>query len=166
MQNAGDETERELWSGSYSGKDMIGAWLGAAVLTALLAAGGFIFANVFGLAIALGVSALVWLSLLGYLAYLKLGTSYRLTSQRFIHQTGILMRTTNRIEVIDMDDVTYTQGIIERLVGTGTITILSSDKSHPRLVMPGIDRVQQVSELIDVTRRQERRKRGLHIEAI
>jgi len=145
---------------------MIGAWLGAAVVTALLAIGGFIFANVLGLGAGLGLSAILWLGLLGYLAYQKLATSYRLTSQRFIHQTGVLLRTTNRIEVLDMDDVAFTQGIVERFIGTGTITILSSDKSHPKLVMRGIDRVHEVSELIDVTRRQERRKRGLHIEAI
>ena len=104
---------------------------------------------------ALAASAVIWVILLGVLAYRKLSISYRLTTQRFIHQAGILSRVTNRIEVLDMDDVTFQQGIVDRIMGTGTITILSSDKSHPKLVLKGIDNVQNVSELIDNTRRSD-----------
>ena len=91
---------------------------------------------------------------------------YRLTTQRFFHSTGVLTRTTDRIEVIEMDDVTYTQGIFERMFGVGTIKVTSSDPTHPVLVMPGIDNVQQVAEVIDKARRKEITRRGLRIHAV
>ncbi len=77
-----------------------------------------------------------------------------------------MKRVTDRIEVIDIDDVTYEQGIVQRMLGVGTIRMSSSDRSHPELVLSGIDGVERVADMIDDIRRKERRKRGLHIEAI
>ena len=65
-----------------------------------------------------------------------------LTNQRFIHESGILRRVSDRIEVLDIDDITFEQGIIERLVGVGTIRVMSSDRSHPELLMYGIENVR------------------------
>jgi uncharacterized membrane protein YdbT with pleckstrin-like domain len=110
--------------------------------------------------------AVVWLGLGLVLVYRKLDVHYTLTSQRFVHKKGILKRVTDRIEVIDIDDVTFEQGIIQRMLGVGTVRLTSSDRSHPELALRGIDEVQRISGLIDDVRRRERRKRGLHIEAI
>ena len=92
-------------------------------------------------------------------------TSYELTTQRFIHSRGILVRTVDRIDVIDIDDVSYEQGIIQRTLGVGKIQLESKDRSHPSLVLAGIDQVERVSGMIDDVRRKERRKRSLHIDA-
>lgn len=73
---------------------------------------------------------------------------------------------TNRVEVIDVDDVQYSQGIVEQLFRVGTIRVHSSDLSHPTLRMSGIDEVRQVAEAIDEARRQERIRRGLYVEAV
>jgi len=113
----------------------------------------------------IGVLAL-WLIVGTVYAYRRLGVSYELTTQRFIHQTGILSRRTDRIEVIDIDDVTSSQGPIERIFGVGGIMLESSDRSHPTLNLRGIANVKEISGLIDDVRRQERRRRSLHIEAI
>jgi uncharacterized membrane protein YdbT with pleckstrin-like domain len=91
---------------------------------------------------------------------------YELTTQRFVHQAGVLIRQTDRIEVIDIDDVSYTQGVIQRMLGVGTIRITGSDRTHPELVLRGIDKVPEIASLIDDVRREERRRRSLHIESI
>jgi hypothetical protein len=70
------------------------------------------------------------------------------------------------VEVIDIDDVSYSQGPIERLLGVGTIKLLSSDVSDPQLILRGIDDVQRVATLIDNARREERRRRGLYLESV
>jgi uncharacterized membrane protein YdbT with pleckstrin-like domain len=101
-----------------------------------------------------------------YVMYLKLSVHYHLTSQRFVHQMGLLHRTTDRIEVIDVDDVAFSQGLFQRVVGVGTIKIMSSDCSHSELFLDGIDRVAHVAGLIDEARRAERLRRGLFIEAV
>ena len=96
----------------------------------------------------------------------RLSVEYTLTTQRLIHKHGLLHRVTNRVEVIDIDDVSYSQGPIERLLGVGTIKLLSSDVSDPQLVLRGIDNVQKVATLIDNARREERRRRGLYLESV
>ena len=159
-----DMKEEKLWSGGYSAKAMYGTWLGVVLLSVLL-----IVATVFQpdwWVIFIPVIALAWLAVSVVLAYRKLAVSYELTTQRFVHSEGIFSRRTDRIEVIDIDDVTFTQGLIQRMLGVGKIEISSSDRSHPNLLLPGIDDVAHVAELIDNIRRQERRRRGLHIEAI
>jgi hypothetical protein len=76
------------------------------------------------------------------------------------------IRQNNRVEVIDIDDVSFKQGIIETMFNVGNIHIRSSDTSHPNLVLRGISDVKRVSDLIDNARRNERTKRGLYVESI
>ena len=52
------------------------------------------------------------------------------------------------------------------MFGVGSIKISSSDRSHPELVLLGIEDVKNIADTIDDVRRKERRRRGLHIESI
>jgi uncharacterized membrane protein YdbT with pleckstrin-like domain len=106
-----------------------------------------------------------WVIAIGGYVYKRLSVQYELTTQRFVHQAGILVRRTDRIEVLDIDDVSFTQGIIQRMLGVGTIRLTSSDRTHPELVLNGIDKVQEIASMVDDVRRAERRRRSLHIEA-
>ena len=165
--DAGDDSEGEMWVGGYSSLAMVGAWVltGLASVAAVTAVALF-FSNSTTWTVLLVALALVWIG--EYLLYLyrRLSVKYRLTNHRFFHEEGILRRTTDRIEVIDMDDITYDQGLIERMVGVGTIKITSSDRTHPELLLRGIADVKEVAERLDSARRAERMSRGLHIEAI
>lgn len=118
----------------------------------------------------IGVSLLIilasWLLLALVYGARRFGIHYELTTQRFIHQTGLLSRRTDRIEVIDIDDVSFFQGPVQRMLGIGTIDIVSSDRSHPVLKMPGIADVKRVAGLIDDVRRKERKRRSLHIQTM
>lgn len=160
-----DDPEAELWEGGYSAKAMVGQWLLGGMVTLLLIIGGVVSKGNVWLAI-FGVIALLWIGLALLLLYRRWSVSYRLTTQRFIHQSGILRRVTDRIEVIDMDDITFEQGIVQRMVGVGTICISSSDRTHPELRLVGIDKVEKVADMIDSARRVERVRRGVHIEAV
>lgn len=165
-----DEPETELWSGCYSPKAMIGVWVGVGIATVVLLIIGFLNplqAND-GLlwSAILIVIALGWLIPFGQLMYRRMSMKYRLTSQRFFHQRGILRIVTDRIELIDVDDVKTRQGFIERMVGVGTLDISSTDRSHPQLSLPGIEEVQKIAHVMDDARRAERRKRAMHIEAV
>ncbi|MFK8114959.1 MAG: PH domain-containing protein [Rubripirellula sp.] len=158
------EEEENLWSGGYSPKAMIGTW--GLMLIASIVLLVVPFVTELPLSIALILLVLIWL--IGGLRYAwrRLGVHYQLTTQRFIHQTGVLTRKTDRIEVIDIDDVSFTQGPVQRMFGVGTIVLTGSDRTHPTLAMLGIAEVKDVAGLIDDIRRKERRRRSLHIEAI
>jgi membrane protein YdbS with pleckstrin-like domain len=161
-----NDPEQQLWHGSYSPKAMYGSWLLAAIVTLVAIVVSILVPNPITWMAGAAIVVVLWLSLLGYLLYERLSVEYTLTNHRFIHQTGILRRVTNRIETIDIDDVTFEQGIIERMFGVGTIRLLSSDTSDPKLFLKGIDDVKRVANLIDDARRSERRKRGMYIESV
>lgn len=167
-QSEDEDAETDVWQGGFSSRAMFGKWLLAGFVTvlllvAVLAAGPRDF---YYWVAWLAVSALLWGGFAWLLAYRKLTCRYRLTTQRLIHEAGLLNRVTDRIEVIDIDDVTFEQRIVERMVGVGTIKLVSSDRTHPEFVMRGIENVKDVATKIDDLRRKERRRHGLHIEAI
>jgi len=163
--SASAPVERSLWEGGYSPKAMYGTWLITVVVSILTIVLVFVTgrgtdATVWY--IAGGCLLLVWGAVIATYVYRRLGVHYELTTQRFIHQAGVFVRRTDRIEVIDIEDVSYTQGIVQRMLGVGTIKISGRDQSHPELEMSGIDKVPEVASLIDDVRRDERRRRSLH----
>jgi membrane protein YdbS with pleckstrin-like domain len=167
--------EQELWAGSYSAKALAGPALGAALLTVV----GIVVVVITGgqpaAWMVLGIGALIaWCALGLVVLWKRLTVSYRLTSYRLFHEKGLLKRTRDRIEVIDIDDVTLTQGLIERMLNVGTIHILASDESLKKesdtkdgtFEMPGIEDAKSVADLIDNTRRSERNRRGVFLENV
>lgn len=168
-----DSTEPEvsLWSGGYSAKAMFGTWLFSVLVTIAIVVALILLPKEYWppnapLALIAGVVIGVWwLIAIGIYFYERIAVHYELTSQRFIHKRGILTRTTDRIDVVDIDDVTFRQGIIQRMLGVGTIILEGSDNTHPKLTLLGIDQVDKVSGMIDDTRRKERRRRSVHIDA-
>ncbi len=167
-----DDVEADLWSGRYSSRDMMGVWIicGIATLVLLGLAGWAAATMDWAPAVIWGGLLVVLLVMWGYplslYAYRRISFRYRLTTQRFFHERGILRHVTDRIEVIDMDDVTYEQTIVQRMFNVGTLHIQSSDRTHPELTLHGIEDVGKVASLMDDARRTERMRRGLHIEAV
>jgi len=163
---APQEPEHELWRGGYSAKAMYGGWAFAGLVTVaaivLAALSATPYKSAVWIAVAIAVPV-VWVFLLLTLLFRRLSVSYTLTSQRFMHQRGMLRRVNNRILLIDIDDVAFEQGLIERLFNVGTITLTSTDASDPKLRMQGIADVQRVANLIDDARREERRKRAIYM---
>ena len=167
------EPENRLWEGGYSAKAMYGTWLILAAVTLAVIAAMIVLPILKMMPpiethvwwIVLGALLGTWVLGIATFLYRRLSVHYELTTQRFIHSRGILVRTVDRIDVIDIDDVSYVQGIIQRTLGVGKIQLQSKDRSHPSLLLAGIDQVERVSGMIDDVRRKERRKRSLHIDA-
>lgn len=156
------EPEKEIWSGSFSPKGMYGSWAIATVITVVgIIAAVFFPAALIASAIAVPV---IWVVLVAQYLTLRWGVAYKLTNQRFLHEQGILRRVHNRILLIDIEDVTFVQGLMDRMFNVGTITLTSTDVSDGRLVMRGIDSVERVTNLIDDARREERRKRAIILQ--
>jgi hypothetical protein len=166
-QEGPNQPEEELWRGGYSSKAMLASWVLSGLVSLALLIVGIWWVRQASYWLMLLLAMLVpWLYGLAILCYRRMSVRYLLTTQRFIHESGIVRRVNDRVEVLDMDDIAYEQGLLERLVGVGTIRIASSDRTHPELVLAGIENVKTVSELFDGARRAERRRRGLHVEQI
>ena len=158
--------ERTLWEGTYSGRAMFGHYL----LGIVISLGMLLLSIYFGWSwfwwTTLAVVVIVWCYIFFLYAKNRFGVRYRLTTHRFFHETGILLHKTDLIEIIDIDDITYKQTIIDRLTGVGTIYIDSTDRSHPQLSISGISDVHEVARLFQDTRHEERRTRAVHIEQV
>ena len=86
----------------------------------------------------LGAALLPGLLLLVRTGIEKLSTRYCLTNQRLFRQRGLLRRRLDELELIRVDDVAVTQDFVQRLLNVGTVTILSTDATDPKLAIEGI----------------------------
>lgn len=161
-----DVPEEVLWEGSYSPKAMLGTYVLSAVASVvLIGLGVWARGEWYGI-VPLAVLLVMWIYVLGRLAVARLGVRYKLTNQMFYHQRGVLTRVTDRIELIEIHDVTCEQGLFDRVVNVGTIFISSNDRTNPRFPMVGVENVQEVAQKIDKARRGEQIRRGRRIESL
>lgn len=159
--------EQELWQGDYSMKAMAGIGF-SLIVASLVALGLTIYFGANGTAwlIVLSLIGLAWLGYFAVTFYRKLSYHYELTTHRLVHREGFLFRSMDRIELIDVSDVVLKMGPFQALMNVGNIHVVSSDVTHPELIMRGIPDAKRVADLVDNARREERRKRGLHVHSI
>jgi membrane protein YdbS with pleckstrin-like domain len=86
---------------------------------------------------------------------------YRLTQHRFYNEEGLFTKTVDTLELINIEDMTLRQTLVDRVIngGTGTIVITSNDQSHPTLKIIGLENPRAAYESIDEMRRRERNAR-------
>lgn len=98
------------------------------------------------------VIGVVVLAALGRLAavglrYARLRTTYyRLTNQRLTVESGLLSKRIDDVDLRSVEDVAFEQSALERLLGVGRLSIVSSDRSRPRLQLLGIRSAREVRE--------------------
>lgn len=161
----------QLWQASYSLRGMIGTWVILGVLTAAL-----VVLNVLLMQgplkdhalvlweVTLLAAVLVWLIFLAIGWYRALTIRYRLTTYRFYHQKGFIFRTVDSMEVIDIDDISLHQNILERLANVGRIILRTKDPSDPILVLHGVPNPEEAFKRIDRARRDEQIRRSIKVQ--
>ena len=87
---------------------------------------------------------------------------YRLTTQRLFIRRGWLAKRVNELELYRVKDVVVDQGVLERLLGYGTITVLAEDDTTPQVKLGGISGPTKVKEMIRTQYRAARRREGVH----
>jgi membrane protein YdbS with pleckstrin-like domain len=86
-------------------------------------------------------------TLLGAAARIR-NTSYKVTNQRIVIESGVLSRSLEEIDMRYVDDIEFRQTFLERLFGIGEVFVVSTDKVAPRLVLHGIPDPRKARELI------------------
>ena len=110
------------------------AWFGFVLLAALLLDAGY-----------RGTRLLQWRS-----------TELVLTTSRVIYRSGLLHRFGREIPIDAVQDVTYRQGILERIAGAGSLTVESAGERGAE-AFPNIRHPEGVQSLINRTVEQARR---------
>lgn len=75
-------------------------------------------------------------------------TKYAISEDRLFQQTGILNLRFEEVLLYRVRDITLTCSFGERMFGVGTITVISSDKSRPKLVIESVKDPAAVKELL------------------
>ena len=75
-------------------------------------------------------------------------TRYALSEDRLFLSVGFFSIKDEEILLYRIRDISSTRTLWQRLCGVGTITVLSSDKSMPTLVLKNVKKPLQVKELL------------------
>jgi uncharacterized membrane protein YdbT with pleckstrin-like domain len=94
--------------------------------------------------------------------YLRVqATRWRLTNHRLRLSTGILNKHLDDLELYRIKDITLSQPLIQRLVGLGSINLVTSDASTPLLTLAAIPDSLAVMDQIRHEVDRVRRERGV-----
>ena len=84
-----------------------------------------------------------------------------LTSERLIIVRGLLSRDVENFELIRFQDIDYKQGVHERALGIGDITIRGHDASDPKIVLRNVKGPEEVYEMLRRAWLDARKRHGL-----
>ncbi|SDG66221.1 PH domain-containing protein [Sinosporangium album] len=99
-----------------------------------------------------GVLAVILMTIWSFVPYLQwTNTAYTLTTHRFTASNGVLSKSIDEIPIAKVNTVSSDQSFVERLLGSGTLTIESAGE-HGRLAFRDIPKIQDVrAELFRLT---------------
>lgn len=75
-------------------------------------------------------------------------TSYQVTNQRIVIESGVLSRSLEEIDLRSVDDIEFRQTFVERLFGIGEVFVVSTDKVAPKMMLHGVPDPRKTRELI------------------
>jgi uncharacterized membrane protein YdbT with pleckstrin-like domain len=75
-------------------------------------------------------------------------TRYALTEDRLFHSVGFLNIKDDEVLLYRVRDINTSRTLGQRLLGVGTVTVMSSDKSMPTMVLKNIKDPLAVKELL------------------
>jgi len=88
-------------------------------------------------------------------------TKYRLSEDRLFCEVGFLNIKSDEILLYRVRDLQLTITLGQRIFGVGTVSVISSDKSVPRLELKNVKRPRQVKELIHQNVEEAKDKRRM-----
>jgi hypothetical protein len=86
---------------------------------------------------------------------------YILTSERLKITRGFISRDVEYFELIRVQDIDFKQGISERILGIGDITVRGQDASQPAVVLRNVANPEEVYELMRRAWLETRKRHGL-----
>ncbi len=160
--------EQPIWAGRPAWRAFTGVWLGWAVLCLGGLAASYYYAGPKSTLV-----SVAWIFALGAgvclvvrEALIVLGLGYQLTTQRLFIHRGILTRVTDQTELLRIDDVRLSQGVIDRLVNTGSLDVFGTDETDKNVKLRSIPQPAEVAEALRLNVRAVRSQTTLAIESV
>jgi len=73
-------------------------------------------------------------------------TKYKVSLRRVEYEKGIISKHVDSLELWRVLDVRYSQTLFDRITGNGRITLVSTDKSDPELLLFGLPKHRELFE--------------------
>jgi len=80
--------------------------------------------------------------------FLSLNEQYLVTTERVRITRGLFGKDREDIELFRVQDIDHSQGMSERMLNIGDITLRSADQSQPEVILRNVADPQQVHEII------------------
>ncbi|MEC4242057.1 MULTISPECIES: PH domain-containing protein [Pseudomonas] len=88
-------------------------------------------------------------------------TRFVITSERLFSYRGVLNMHVDELELYRIKDLSQSKSVLMRMVGLGSVTVITSDKTNPSLCMQGIESPDKVQALLREHTELRRIKRGV-----
>ncbi len=93
-------------------------------------------------------------------------TRYALSEDRLFLSVGFLSIKDDEVLLYRIRDITTSRSLWQRIFGVGTVTVASSDKSQPVLVLKNIKNPLKVKELLHENVEEMKRRRRMRVGEI
>ena len=90
----------------------------------------------------------IWRDRKRYLGLPLSFTRYALSEDRLFLSVGFLSIKDDEVLLYRIRDIASSRSLWQRLFGVGTVTVISSDKTMPTMVLKNIKRPMEIKELI------------------
>ena len=86
-------------------------------------------------------------------------TRYTITNRLIEFETGLAIKKVDALDLGHVKHVEFVQGVIQRMLGIGSIEVYSNDQNEPKLIIEDIPDARTVYEklrdaVIDLSRRR------------
>jgi membrane protein YdbS with pleckstrin-like domain len=86
---------------------------------------------------------------------------YRISNYRIDYEHGLASKTIDTLELWHVDDIKFYQSLLDRMMNTATITVMSHDKTTPQLVLHGVPNPRPLFESLKQRVIAVKRQRGV-----
>jgi uncharacterized membrane protein YdbT with pleckstrin-like domain len=99
-----------------------------------------------------------------YFGLKRLGTSYKVTSERIVVEHGVFSKALEQIDIYRITDYVVERPFGQRLLGTGNLEIQAMDKTTPVVRLEGLKTdVVRLYEQLRLATEAEKRRRGVRV---
>jgi uncharacterized membrane protein YdbT with pleckstrin-like domain len=132
-------------------------------LIVIAGAGAYLAGKVDGslrwIVLAIALALLVWLVVIPFLTWAS--SQYVITNRRIITRSGILARRGRDMPLSKVNDVSFSYGVIDRMLGCGTIDVQSAGENQG-IVIANVPHVEDIQREISRLHEEDdaRRRRG------
>jgi membrane protein YdbS with pleckstrin-like domain len=86
---------------------------------------------------------------------------YRISNYRIDFERGLLSRNIDTLELWHVNDIQFHQSVTDRILGVGTITIVSDDSTTPRLALKSLPQPRPIFDMLKQRIIAVKRQRGV-----